>query len=385
MGGEQHLHRRCDGYIEVAEDREASGEFALERRGRRVARPQAFAGSPAHARHHRYAFVCPFTSWVPDRAPCKDAGRLPPPEPTTSAPPRRRPALQDPCAQPRPKAEHHRRSAATHHVALLPKGWGRSRSGGHGRPRAARRAAPRRPRRAPRHRLGDVLPPPPPALPVRAGVEQDGAAVPKVAGARVEPPGRRLHAILIQPRLVAAALPGAARRGARARSSAASATPRPSPTSPVHFHELLILEKPPGCRRRSASEGAEPTVAGVPLTATPVLEAQESSEAVNAQLAASAMEQPAAQDTAVAAAARAASDPSLAVAAAATRDGARRRQARARSTRAANYRMMFSLYRKDSDAPPCAERRTRCSRAATSRSAWRPTDILIRQLVPHAV
>ena len=72
--------------------------------------------------------------------------------------------------------------------------------------------------------------------------------------------------------------------------------------STVHFHELLILEKPPEMsKKKRKPKGAEPTVAGVPLTATPVLEAQESSEAVNAQLAASAMEQRA-QDTAVAAA-----------------------------------------------------------------------------------
>ena len=146
--------------------------------------------------------------------------------------------------------------------------------------------------------------------------------------------------------------------------------------STVHFHELLILEKPPEMsKKKRKPKGAEPTVAGVPLTATPVLEAQESSEAVNAQLAASAMEQRA-QDTAVAAAARAASDPSLAVAAAANTETALAVVKPESIHPTANYRMMFSLYRKDSDAPPPAEG-TQCSgRHLTFCMA--PEDILIR-------
>ena len=94
------------------------------------------------------------------------------------------------------------------------------------------------------------------------------------------------------------------------------------------------------------------------------------SEAVNAQLAASAMEQRA-QDTAVAAAARAASDePSLAVAAAANTETALAVVKPESIHPTANYRMMFSLYRKDSDAPPPAEG-TQCS-SATLSFAWRP-------------
>ena len=64
--------------------------------------------------------------------------------------------------------------------------------------------------------------------------------------------------------------------------------------------------------------------------------------------------------------------PSLAVAAAANTDGARRRQAESIHP-TANYRI-FSLYRKDSDAPPPAEG-TRC--LATT-FCMAPEDILIR-------
>ena len=192
----------------------------------------------------------------------------------------------------------------------------------------------------------------------------------------MEPPGRRARDP--HPPRPAAALPGL--RGAIVPLVGGERNAKAFADSTVHFHELLILEKPPEMsKKKRKPKGAEPTVAGVPLTATPVLEAQESSEAVNAQLAASAMEQRA-QDTAVAAAARAASDPSLAVAAAANTETALAVVKPESIHPTANYRMMFSLYRKDSDAPPPAEG-TQCSgRHLTFCMA--PEDILIRNS-PH--